>query len=185
MISIKAQFWSFDVIFAVVIFSFAVTILALTWFNISNQLSVSYGNGAGIMQLQLQSLTQNLFSPGTPVNWQSSINATNVNTWSGITVGLESSQGSTTLSSNKVYTLLSMANYNYPATKQALGIGYDYYIRITSNSNVGSGINLTIGKNPSNNGALTVYINRGSAVMNGVPVNLQVIVWTNTTLGIS
>lgn len=172
-------------IFAVVIFSFAVTILALTWFNINNQLSISYGNGSGIMQLQMQSLTQNLFSPGTPTNWQSSINVTNSSTWSGITVGLESTSGSNIFSSNKVYTLLSMANYNYPATKQTLGIGFDYYIKITSNSNVGSGINITIGKNPNSNGALTVYVNKGNAVMNGVPVNVQIIIWTNTTLSTS
>lgn len=185
MNTLKAQFWSFDVIFAIVIFSFAITVLAFTWFNINNQLSLSYGNGTGILQLQLQSLTQNIFSPGIPNNWQSIVNTTNTSTWRGFAIGLTSAQGSYSLSPNKVYTLISMSNRNYQASKQVLGVGFDYYITIKSNSNIGSGVNMTIGKSPFNSGALTVYVSKVSATMNGAPVMVQLMLWTNTTLATS
>ncbi len=185
MYHLKAQFWSFDVVFAVIIFSFAITILAFTWFNISNQLALGYGNGSGIMQLQLQSLMQNLFSPGIPNNWQSTINITNPSTWSGVLVGLGTSQGSYELSSNKVYSLISIADNNYQATKQMLGIGFDYYITIRSASDIGSGLNIDIGRNPASGGALTAYVEKENADINGVPVIVQVVLWTNTTLATS
>ncbi len=183
--NLKAQFWSFDVIFAVVIFSFAITILAFTWFNINSQLSIGYGNGSGIMQLQLQSLTQSLMSTGVPSNWQSTVNTLNTKTWSSTSIGLVSSQGSYALAPGKVYTFASMSNRNYQATKQALALGFDYYITIRSNSNIGSGINMSIGSNPFSKGALTIYVNNVQATMNGVPVTMQVILWTNTTLAAS
>jgi hypothetical protein len=185
MRNLKSQFWSFDVIFAIVIFSFAITILAFTWFNISNQLSLGYGNGTGIMQLQLQSLSQEVFSPGIPANWQSTIDTTNPSTWSGVVVGLSSSQGSYSLSPGKVYALASMADYNYQATKQVLDLGFDYYITIKSNSNIGSGINISIGSSPFNKGALTIYVDNAEGTMNGVPVRVQMLLWTNTTLATS
>ncbi len=185
MENLKAQFWSFDVIFAVIIFSFAITILAFTWFNISSQLSLGYGNGSGVMQLQLKSLSQNLLSPGYPANWQSAVNTTNATTWSGISAGLATSQSGTTLSSGKVYALMSMSNFNYQASKQLLGVGFDYYIDIRSSPKIGSGINITIGSNPFNKGALTIYVSNRNAVMNGVPVNVQMILWTNTTIATS
>lgn len=181
----KAQFWSFDVIFAVVIFSFAITILAFTWFNINNQLSLGYSNGSGIMQLQLQSLSQNLLTPGLPSNWQSTVDTSNSATWTGVSIGLMQSQGSYALSQSKVYALASMANANYPATKQALGLGFDYYITIKSNSDVGPGINISIGSNPFSNGALTIYVNNAAATMDGVPVTVMTVLWTNTTLATS
>jgi hypothetical protein len=183
---LKAQFWSFDVIFAVIIFSFAITILAFTWFNISNQLSLASGNGTGIMQLQLESLVQNLLTQGVPSNWQSTINTTAPSTWSSVSIGLASSQGSYVLSSSKLYTFMSIANgKNYQLTKQMLGVGFDYYITIKSNSDLGSGVDINIGRNPSTNGALTVYVDKLYASMNGVPVTVQVSLWTNTTLATS
>ncbi|MCL5093008.1 MAG: hypothetical protein M1128_00895, partial [Candidatus Marsarchaeota archaeon] len=56
----KAQFWSFDVIFAIVIFTISLTILAYTWFNINNELALAYGNGGTIMELQAQTLAHTL-----------------------------------------------------------------------------------------------------------------------------
>lgn len=182
---LKGQFWSFDVIFAVVIFSFAITILAFTWYSLSNQLSISYGNGSGIMQLQLQSLSQDLFSTGTPNNWQSTVNTTNPSTWTGVSIGLAASQYGYDLSPSKVYTFASMSNSNYAATRQALGIGFDYYITISSTQNIGSAINISIGSNPSNMGALTVYVDKVPATMDGKPVSVQILLWTNTTIATS
>ena len=183
--TLKAQFWSFDVIFAVIIFSFVITIIAYTWFSLSNQLSISYGNGPGIMQIQLQSLSQNLFSYGSPSNWQSTVDTRDASTWSGIFVGLGSSQYGNELSSSKIYTLMSMANSNYIATKQALGVGFDYYITIKSAQNIGSGININIGKNPLNYNARTIYVNNEFGTMDGVPVTIGIMLWTNTTIATS
>lgn len=179
----KAQFWSFDVIFAIIIFVFAITVLAFTWFGISNQLSISYGNGPSIMQLQLQSVMHGILSPGVPNNWQSTIDTTNPSTWGEVAVGLTNQPGSYTISPGKLYSLISVSSYDYQATKQMLGTGYDYYITIKSTSQAGSGIDINIGLNPSSNGALTSYVGKEYANLNGVPVVVQVILWTNTTLG--
>lgn len=177
---LKAQFWSFDVIFAMLIFGVALTVLAYTWYNINNQLSLSYGNGGIIMQMQAQALAQNLVSQGTPASWTGSVNTTNTLTWSNVSVGIGSSQTGTNLSIKKIYTLLSMTQTNYQATKQLLGIGYDYYIIIS-----GGGINITIGENPITNSALTIYVEKRSAFLQSTPVTVTVELWTNTPLGIS
>jgi len=185
MEKLKGQFWSFDVIFAVIIFSFAITILAFTWMSINSQLALGYSNGAGIMQQQLQSLSQSIVSPGVPYSWQGVVNTSNSLTWGGIYVGLGQNQSGVALSSAKVYTLLSMSNMNYQATKQALGIGYDYYITITSVPRIGSGLNISIGSSPINKGALTIYVSNRYALLNGVPVNMRMMLWTNRTNAVS
>ena len=182
---LKAQFWSFDVIFAVVIFTTAVTILAFTWFNINNQLSIGYGNGATIMQIQAKSFAQTILTPGYPTNWQSYIDTSNSMTWGGISIGIGASQGTSNLSTSKIYALASMVNSNYQATKQYLGIAFDYYITIKSNSNLGAGMNISMGKDPSANKALTVYVERRSAFVNGIPASITILVWTNTALSTS
>lgn len=178
--NLKAQFWSFDVIFAIIIFSVAITILGFTWYNISNQLSLAYGSGSAVAQLQAHALSQNLLSPGSPANWQNVVNTTNTLTWSNVSVGLGTVASQSNISISKIYTLMSMANINYQATKQELGVGFDYYIVIT-----GSSINITIGKNPSTNGALSVYVEKRSAFVSGTPVVISSIVWTNTGLAVS
>jgi hypothetical protein len=181
----KAQFWSFDVVFALVIFSTALTVLTYTWYNLNNQLSLAYGGGDSILQLQVKSLASSIMSTGAPANWQSIVNTVNTVTWSNVSIGLASAPLSSNLSSSKLYTMLSMANYNYQATKQPLGLAFDYYITITSNPTVGAGLNISIGKNPTVNGALTTYVERRSAFLNGVPVSIRIMAWTNTTLATS
>ena len=176
----KGQFWSFDVIFAVVIFGIAVTVMAFTWFNINNELAISYGNGANLMQLQLQALAQNLLSPGTPSNWQGLVNTTNSLTWTGISVGIANQNGQ--ISPDKLNALASMANSNYQGTKQQMGIAFDYYVTVASSSSYGAGVNVSLGKNPLKNKALTVNVERRSAFLNGIPVIVNISMWTNTTL---
>ncbi|MGC8495855.1 MAG: hypothetical protein ACP5MX_01450 [Candidatus Micrarchaeia archaeon] len=179
----KAQFWSFDVIFAVVIFSIAITILAFTWYNINNQLALAYGDSATIMQLQAESLADTLMSQGNPPNWYSIINTTNVNTWNDTSVGIGEGNGNG-ISSARLYALMSMASNNYQATKQALGIGFDYYIRINSTENSGANINIGIGSNPATGHALTVYVEKRSSILDGTPVQVTIDLWTNTSLGL-
>ncbi|MCL5101780.1 MAG: hypothetical protein M1544_00260 [Candidatus Marsarchaeota archaeon] len=180
---IKAQFWSFDIIFAIVIFTVAMTILAYTWYNIDNQLSLSYGSGAETMQFETQVLAERLMTPGAPANWESLINAANSSTWNYISIGLTTAPNSSTISEQKVYTLMAMANYNnsnYQATKPAMGIGYDYYITIT-----GKNINIEIGENPAEHNALTSYVYKTRAVFGNEPVLVKVAVWTNEPIAIS
>lgn len=176
---IKAQFWSFDVIFAIIIFSFALTIIGLAWFSLNNQLSLAYGGASFIAQLQAHSLAQNLLSVGSPVNWQSVVNTTNTMTWTSVGIGLGNSSSGGQLSTKKLYTLMAMANYNYQATKQELGVGYDYFITIT-----GKQFNITMGRNPLTNNAVSIYVDKRSAFIGSSPVVIEAIVWTNTTLGI-
>lgn len=175
----KIQFWSFDIIFAIVIFAIALTILAFTWYNVGTQLSLEYGAGATLMQLQTQSVSMSLLSQGSPANWESIINITNTSTWSGAGIGI-GSINNTMISSKKLYAFIAMSNYSYQSTKQPLGVSYDYFIRIFNNN-----MNITIGKNPSQYGALTIDVATKSAYINGQPVTVKTILWSNTTFGVS
>lgn len=174
--NMKMQFWSFDVIFAIVIFSVAITILAFTWYDINNQLSLAYGSGSTIMGIQAQTLIQNILSTGSPGNWDSMVNLTNVTTWGDVGIGLGSSSG---ISPAKLYTFMAMANQNYEAAKQSLGVSYDFYIDIYN-----SNMNITIGRNPAHNNAFTVDVATATSEINGSPVTVKAMVWTNTPLGI-
>jgi hypothetical protein len=177
---LKAQFWSFDAIFAIVIFSAAITILAFAWTTVNNQLTISYGNGPLIMQIQEQTLEQTLLSPGSPTDWQSIVNTTNSSTWGGIGVGLGNSTFGSSLSTQKIYTLMAMSNYDYPATKQSLGIGYEYLIAIYNNE-----FNVTMGSNPNTGNAVTVYVGEESVDVNGIPSIMKVELWTPQVLAVT
>ncbi len=173
----KAQFWSFDVIFAMVIFGVALTILAYVWYSINNQFSIAYGYGVGTMQAQLDNLASTLLTQGNPPNWYALVVANNTATWGNVSIGIGSSSN---LSAQKIMTLASMANYNYQATKPLLGVGYDYYIVIS-----GSGFSIPIGLNPSKNGAISVQVVNEKAILEGSPVTISISVWTNTSFGVS
>ncbi|MCL5404435.1 MAG: hypothetical protein M1125_01165 [Candidatus Marsarchaeota archaeon] len=179
----KAQFWSFDIIFAIIIFTVAMTILAYAWYNINTQLALSYGSGTELMQFEAQALAEKLLTPGVPADWQALINTSNTSTWGTVGIGLTSTPESSALDPSKVYALLAMADHNssdYQATKPLLGIGYDYYISIT-----GKDINITIGSNPSSHGALTTYVYKDRSVFASEPVLMEIIVWTNEPIAIS
>ncbi len=185
----KGQFWSFDVIFAIIIFGVAITILAYTWYNVNNQLALAYGNGATIMQLQAESLAQTIMSPGNPTNWQSIVNTADPSTWNNVSIGLAESNGSSSISPGKLYALMSMANYNYGDTKVPLGVAYNYYIIIqrqgSSVPNINTAVNITIGQNPQTSKSLTTYVYKRVAFLDGSPVVIYVEVWTNTPLAVS
>ncbi len=174
----KLQFWSFDVIFAMVIFSFAILIIGYVWFNINNQFSLAYGYGMESMQAELSSLQNNLLSTGNPSDWNDIITANNTATWQNISVGIGTGTGSI-LSPQKIAALVSISNYNYQATKSLLGISYDYYLVIS-----GSGIDIPIGLNPAQMGATSVQVATKGAILNGMPVQVKIYVWTNTSFGV-
>jgi len=171
----KAQFWSFDVIFAMVIFTVAITILSVAWLDLNNQLSVSYGNGASLAQVDAHALIQNLFTTGYPSDWQARVNLTNITTWNNVSVGMAANQGSANLSTSKIYTMLAMSETNYQAMKQELGIGFDYYIII-----YGSSVNITMGRSPGTNYTYSIYAEKRGAFLNGAPVTVEAIVWSNS-----
>ncbi len=177
--SLKGQFWSFDVIFATIVFSVVIVILAFTWNNVGNQLASSYGNSAEIMQTEAIYLSKSIMSPGYPVNWMSDINTTNPSTWANTSIGLTNTHGSTAISTAKLYAFIAMANSNYQDTKAALGIGYDYYIRITN-----SNLNISIGENPNTNGGRDVYTYTELASLNGQPVVVEVEVWSAQNIAV-
>lgn len=161
-----------------IIFSVAITILAFAWSSINTQLSLSTNSGSTVIQLQAQTLAETLLSQGSPANWESLVNSSKNSTWSNVSIGLGSA--TTNISSKKLYAFMAMANDNYKATKPLLGIGYDYYILIYNNN-----LNITIGHNPFANKPLTVDVVTKSSYLNGEPVTVQVMVWTNTPFGVS
>lgn len=178
----KAQFWSFDVIFAMVVFSSALLIISFVWFGISNQFSLVYGLGFQTLQAQLQSLQNRIVTAGTPQNWNAEVNVSNSSTWSNMSIGLGTGTGAQ-LSLSKIMTLEAMSNYNsitYQATKPLLGISYDYYILINS-----SNATMSMGLYPYTLNPYAIQVARQSAIINGVPVRIQVILWTNKTFGVS
>lgn len=180
----KAQFWSFDGVFGITIFTIAILILATVWINVNRQLSLAYGFGIGSMQQQLLNLETRITSPGAPANWNSFVSANNPESWSQVNVGLGSGTNGT-ISTAKMLYLSSLASYNYTdyqETKYMLGTGYDYYIIISSPHLY----NITIGRNPLANNATAIQVaNIQGALDNGAPVNVRLEVWTNTTFGVS
>ena len=174
----KAQFWSFDIVFAIVIFGVSIMLLTIVWFAVSSQFSLSYGFGVGTMQSQLQSLQRRLQSAGTPPNWNGLVNATNTKSWSNVSLGLGTGNG-TALSQSKVMTFLAMThNFTaYQATKALVGVGYQYYITITGEDFV-----VYIGLSPKN--PTSIQVARLTATMNNAPVKVLLEVWTNQSAGV-
>lgn len=179
----KLQFLSFDAIFAIVIFTFAVSMLAFVWYTINSQASISTGTSIQSMQLQLESLSDKILGPGYPSNWYSTIDTSNTLTWANISAGIGNGLGGG-ISNVKLATLSSMANGNYLATKSILGVQFDYYITITSKN-----YNFAIGKKPkaqsgSALNGVTEQVTNKQVVINGQGANMQIFIWTNSSFGI-
>jgi len=178
----RAQFWSVDVIFAITIFGTALVLLTFVWTSISNQYSLSYGMGSANLQAQLQSLQNRILGSGTPSNWNSAVDVSNPPTWANVSIGLGTGNG-TALSQGKVMTFMAMSDYNsadYQATKPLLGVGYEYYIVIYGNN-----MTMSFGVPPFMNKATATQVAMQSATLNGMPVRVQIMVWTNKTFGVS
>lgn len=176
----RAQFWSFDLIFSIVIFSVALAVLAYTWFVINNQLSLNYSGASTIMSLQVQGLAGTLLSTGSPYDWQSYVNMSDSSSWHDLGIGLALAPGSSNLSVGKLYAMAAMANRNttdYLALGSALGVGYDYYIQVR-----GAGYNVTMGRDPLTGNALTTQVVNEGATIGGTPVVVRVVLWTNKPL---
>jgi len=172
----KAQFWSFDIIFAIVLFVFAVVLLTLVWTDISGEFSISYSGNLAHMQSQLQSLGTQLLSTGTPSNWNLALNLSSEGTWQNLSVGLGNGT-SGALSQGKINSLYNMSNTNYQVTKQSLGIAYEYYITFSTTG-------VAIGRNPATTNVTSIQSLSLPVVINGVPSRMQIQLWSNSTLSI-
>jgi hypothetical protein len=176
---IKAQFWSFDLIFAMIISLFALVLLSFTWYNINSQLSLASGFGSGSLSMQAQAEGTQLLSQGRPVNWESVVDISNTLTWYNISIGIGNGTAGG-ISMNKLSTLEAMASYDYQATKEAMGTGYDYYIVLQGNST-----SMSIGMNPQASKATDIQVFSEPVVVEGVPENIKIYIWTNSSFGIS
>lgn len=172
------QFWSFDIMFAIVIFITSMVILTYVWLTLSGQFSLSYGNGINLMQAQIQGLGSGLLLRGSPPDWNSVVNISNTSTWANLNVGFGSAAGG--LSYSKILTFVAMSNYNYQETKSPLGVSYDYYITIN-----GSDYSISIGKNPLVNNAYSIQTLTEPVIINSAPAQMTIDIWTNTSFGIS
>jgi hypothetical protein len=122
-----------------------------------------------------------MLTPGSPSDWSSLVGVNNIATWNNITIGIGNSNSST-ISTQKMLTLMAMSNSNYQATKLPMGIGYDYYITIYSPS----GYNVSMGLNPITRNATAIQIATFPVIMdNGATGTMRLEVWTNTTFGVS
>lgn len=174
----KAQFWSFDIIFAIVIFIFAVILLTYIWVNISGELAVASGQNVAKLESQLQILDTQLTSTGSPQNWNTKVNLNEPNTWPNVSIGLGNGMNGT-LSLGKIREFQNMSLTNYQDVKPSLGVAYDYYITFT-----GSNINMSIGHNPALANVTAVQVLSEPVVINGNPAQMQVELWSNSSLGI-
>lgn len=175
----KAQFWSIDMIFSIILLTTVIAILSVVWVSVSSQYSLAYGYAIGSMQAQLSAMMQLLQTQGVPQNWNTAIPANSIS-GTNFTIGLMSSNGGT-VSSGKLAALSAMSGSNYQAVKQHLGIAYDYYIIVS----IPNQYNMTIGSNPFTNNAVAVQ----SATLpitldNGEAGSMRVMVWTNTSFGV-
>ncbi|MDE1834902.1 MAG: hypothetical protein KGH64_06215 [Candidatus Micrarchaeota archaeon] len=177
----KAQYWSMDMVFALLIFTSAILILASVWSRVNSEFSLAYGFGVGNMQAQLQGLEQRIFSPGFPQNWNAYADPGNSLSWNNVTIGLGAGNSSI-ISGDKALALMAMSNTNYQATKQMLGVGYDYFITIDSYGNY----NISIGSNPLTRNATAIQSATIPVILsNGATGTMRVMVWTNTSFGVS
>ena len=155
-------------------------LLSLVWLSVNNQFSITYGYGIVVMQSQLGSLMQRLQGPGSPSNWNSAISVNDVSTWGNISIGLASVNGRD-ISQQKLLAAVAMSATNYQESKQALGVGYDYYITVYSpyEYNVSFGLN-PAGMNPTAVQVASVPV----TLNNGETATMRAIIWTNTSFGV-
>jgi hypothetical protein len=185
--AVKAQFWSFDVMFAMIIFVLTLLLLTFVWESISGELSIEYGGNLAHMQSQLQSLGSELLSTGTPPNWNTYINLNASNTWQNLSIGLGNGTASA-LSLAKINELTNMSQYDYQSSKTALGLAFDYYITFTcssfSSSSCPGGATVSIGMDPAGLNATALQAVTLPVVVNGAAEQMQLVLWSNSTLSI-
>ncbi len=176
----KLQFISIDAIFAVVVFLFALFLLAFVWYDINTSLSLAASASVSSMQAQLSSLSSQLMGPGVPSNWNYMGSSTSASSFGNVSIGLATG-GIGNFSMQKIMTFESLANSDYYHSKTLLGVGFDYYV-VIKNTN----LNITIGRRPQPfDSILTQYVSNSRVNLANAPATMYVYVWTNTSFGVS
>lgn len=161
-----------------VIFVSTIVLLTYVWLSISGQFSIAYSGNTQQLQEQLQTLGGSIVSTGNPQNWDYIVTNTFPSSWPNISIGLGNGT-SGALSMHKITELQAMATAYYQDTKAPLGIGYDYYITIT-----GTSINEDIGSSPFSSNVFSLQTLEVPAVVDGYPVQVQIYLWSNSTLAL-
>ncbi|MEM3791308.1 MAG: hypothetical protein QXL16_01090 [Candidatus Micrarchaeaceae archaeon] len=176
----RAQFWSLDVIFAIVIFGIALFALTLIWFDINSEFGSSLNNPLPVMQEQLSVLKSELLSQGNPSDWYASINLSNPKSWSNVSIGISYPNGSISLQKAFALSSISMKNLtDYESLKPLLGVSYEYYIAIYLNGSV-----ISIGRNPNLYGAISISSIKVPVAVNGERGIMYIEEWTNNSAGV-
>ncbi|MGB9703784.1 MAG: hypothetical protein ACPLXS_03720 [Candidatus Micrarchaeales archaeon] len=171
----KLQFWSLDAIISLAIFLLALISLILIWQNVVSGLATSLGYSSDILLEQANLLTKRLMSQGYPSNWETIINPTLPNTWPLISIGI--SKDGKRIDQNKLLAFIAISSFNYSKSKQLLGVGFDYFIRINSKD-----ISIQIGKNPLSFNAINIQKVSIPIIIANENGKMDVYVWSNSTI---
>jgi len=116
----KGQVWSYDLMMSSILFVIAMGILAFFWWSARTNMTEEKDT----MTLESIKVADNLVSPGSPTDWQSSIDVNDQSTWSNVQqIGLGrswSASDSNVLSIDKLYSFQTMSSNNYSLTKSKL-----------------------------------------------------------------
>ncbi|MCX6775960.1 MAG: hypothetical protein NT130_03880 [Candidatus Micrarchaeota archaeon] len=183
----KGQVWSYDLIISSILFVIALGILAFFWWSARTNMTEEKDT----MTLESIKVADTLVSPGSPTDWQSSIDVNNQSTWSNIQqIGLGrswSDSDSNVISTDKLYSFQMMSFNNYSFTKSRLRSQYDYYIQFIIHNSNGSdqmvklnGLDLWVGKPFNEITARMIAKTDRVVVYNHSLVIMRVLLWSES-----
>ena len=202
----KGQIWSYDILAAVVVFIIMFGFLAFFWWSVA---ATTGEPSAEMISREAKALSGALMSPGSPANWNDSVNASNTTTWSGFsTLGLAEGFGASEISADKAEKMAVMGETDYELLKLKLRTNYNFQVELmefyncrdpavsdfctakgmpvdgeewnsTEHFAEANGRNISFGIGPDAGGALTVSSISRYALYNGSLAKLKVVLWTN------
>ena len=183
----KGQVWSYDLMMSSILFVIAMGILAFFWWSARTNMTEEKDT----MTLESIKVADNLVSPGSPTDWQSSIDVNDQSTWSNVQqIGLGrswSASDSNVLSIDKLYSFQTMSSNNYSLTKSKLRLRYDYYVQFIIHNGNGSdqvvklnGFDLDVGKPYDEITARMIAKTDRIVIYNNSLVIMRVILWSES-----
>lgn len=183
----KGQVWSYDLMMSSILFVIAMGILAFFWWSARTNMTEEKDT----MTLASIKVADTLVSPGSPTDWQSSIDVNNQSTWSDIQqIGLGRSWSDTdsnVISTDKLYSFQMMSFNNYSFTKSRLNSQYDYYIQFIIHNGNGSdqmlklnGLDLWVGRPFNEITARMIAKTDRVVVYNHSLVIMRVLLWSES-----
>ncbi len=162
MRSRRGQFFSYDIVTALVILSLAFSLIIFYWMSAQSSLA----DERPYISAQAIALSDSLLTPGVPVYWTSATVTQ---------VGLTDGWGTNTINGTKFGNLVSMSAANYLSTRGKLRSEYDFNVTLL-NANDSSRILYTAGAVPS--GARNLVIIERAVVYKNQPARLLVCLWS-------